>query len=192
MADQQVALHHQMLSTSIACFYIHGEVELPFVAFLIINSFVLLLALPNAVAKDSYCHYFNEKYAYSIDYPCSLTPQREPDAHDGQVFLSKSSPMNLRVWGAFSNWSGEERSISLEMQDAVKNLANDELPQPKLTYKTLGKNFFVLSGMSKQKIFYIKTIKGNGVFATMMLTYPASQKKTLDAAVKRIAGSLKV
>jgi hypothetical protein len=147
---------------------------------------------PHAARAEKNCHYFNQKYSYSIDYPCFLTGLGEPDAHDGQVFTSKTKPMKIRVWGSYSDWSGEDMTIAQELSDSIKNLSNDELPSPKITYKATGKNWFVLSGISKNNIFYHRTIKANGVFATVLVIYPAAQKQTMNTIATRIANSLKI
>jgi hypothetical protein len=149
-----------------------------------------LLAFNVALAKDK--TYINDKYGYSIDYPPFLKPEGEPDAHDGQKFSSPQSPFKMSVWGTYSNWlSGDEMSLAQQLDWSLKNLSTDELPAAKVTYKTRGKNWFVISGNSKNKIFYERTNKGKDTFVTVLFTYPAAQKAKFDSLVQRIAASIK-
>ncbi len=59
------------------------------------HTIILILAIAfgftaNAQNNIKYKIYCNSKYQFCADYPDGiLFPQGEPDAHDGQVFLSK-------------------------------------------------------------------------------------------------------
>lgn len=136
--------------------------------------------------------YFNDKYGYSIDYPVFLIPQGEPDAQDGQQFLSKSSPLKLSVWATYSNWqSGEEMSLREEREWDIQNLACPELPAAKLTSQRSGKNWFVLAGISGKNKFYRRTIKTKDAFVTALFIYPLVKKLELEPVALRAAQSLK-
>jgi len=145
-----------------------------------------------AAKQGTYRHYFNDKYSYSIDYPDYLIAGEEPDAQDGVSFASQSKPLKMKVWGCYSNWmNGEEMTLAQEREWALKHLASDDLPAPKVTYQAQGKNWFVISGTSSGNVFYQRTIKEGDSFATVFITYPVASKTEFDAAVNRIALSLK-
>jgi hypothetical protein len=62
-----------------------------------------------------------------------------------------------------------------------------------VSYKTLGKNFFVISGNRNGKIFYQKTVaNGDGAFITFLIEYQASKRTIYDKAVTKIVKSLKL
>jgi hypothetical protein len=139
-----------------------------------------------------YKHYFNEKYCYSVDYPSYLVPGPEPDAQDGRKFTSKDKPLTMSVWGHYSNWmSGDEMTIDEEKDWTLKNLAGDQLPAPKVTYKAQGKNWFVISGLSRDNTFYQRTIRTKDSFVTVLIIYPTAKKLEYDAMVQHVASSLK-
>jgi hypothetical protein len=146
-----------------------------------------------AIKHDDFGSYCNQKYGYLVQYPQYLKGEGEPDAQDGQLFSSKSKPLQMRVWGCYSNWlSGEDMSIEQQRDQDIKNLASSDLPKPVITYKQSGKNWYVISGTSADKIFYQKTVKGKDVFATVMLTYPTDRKAEFDSDVGKIARSLSI
>jgi hypothetical protein len=137
--------------------------------------------------------YFNQKFGYLVKYPQYLKGEGEPDAQDGQSFSSKSKALQMRVWGCYSNWlSGEDMSIEQQRDQDIKTLASSDLPKPVITYKQNGRNWYVISGISANKIFYQKTVKGKDVFATVMLTYPADRKAEFDSDAGKIAHSLSI
>jgi hypothetical protein len=146
-----------------------------------------------ASKHDEFGSYFNQKYGYLVQYPQYLKGEGEPDAQDGEAFSSKSKPLQMRVWGCYSNWlSGEDMSIEQQRDQDIKTLASSDLPKPSITYKQSGKNWYVISGTSANKIFYQKTVKGKDVFATVTLIYPADRKAEFDSDVGKIAHSLSI
>lgn len=151
---------------------------------------VAVFASGGGARATKYAKYVNDKYAYSVQYPTFLNALGESDAGDGQSFESKSSPLHMRVWGTWSNWTGEESTIAQERAWRLKNLANDELVAPKVTYQPVGRDWFVLSGVSKDKTFYMRTVKSHGRFATVYLLYPSAQKALFDPVVAHVASSL--
>lgn len=148
-----------------------------------------LLFLSAAVAApaqtlEKYC---NSKYVYCVGYPASLlTPQGEPDAGDGQVFLSKDKAIDLTVWGAHN-------ALDETLQAAYDStLASLDKERSKVTYKLLRPPWFVASGTTaKGQIFYRKTFLVDGTFKTLILTYPAARKTELDALVGKIVTSFR-
>jgi len=143
-------------------------------------------------AKVAYKNYVNSKYGYSVEYPTFLVPQGEPDAHDGQKFISESSPMRMSVWGTYSNWmSGEDMTIQQELDWTLQNLQSDDRTSPRLTYKSQGRGWFVISGTSGPGVFYQRTVSSHGVFATVLIEYPRSAKVEFDSIVTHVARSLK-
>jgi hypothetical protein len=149
---------------------------------------VLFLMCSMAMAAPvAYHTYSNDKYGYSVRYPAFLRPEGEPDAHDGQRFSSRSSPLRMTVWGTYSNWqTGDDMTIAQQRAWHFRNLDK----KWKVTYKANGGNWFVLSGYNGDDIFYSRTVKHGDIFATVLLEYPKSKKSEFDAAVEIIARSL--
>jgi hypothetical protein len=133
--------------------------------------------------QTAYKTYHNARYGYSILYPSSLLePQGEADNGDGQVF--KNDDAEIRVYGS-SLLSGE--TLEKEYRSVLKNYGKF------VTYKTFGENFFAVSALNKDKIFYQKTFKnGDGAFITFEMEYKKSKRAEYDKVVTRIVKSFKV
>ena len=67
-------------------------------------------------------------------------------------------------------------------------------PDTTITYKSLLKNGFAISGTAGDKIYYQKTLyrasKG-GVFYTFTIEYPLAERSKFDAAVQHIVRSFR-
>ena len=60
-----------------------------------------------------------------------------------------------------------------------------------ITYQKLGKDFYVISGLKKGKVFYQKTIIKDEAFAYAILEYDESDKMTFFKVSSRIFKSFK-
>jgi hypothetical protein len=77
-----------------------------------------------------------------------------------------------------------DRSISTEIK-------LDEEQFDDITYRAMGKNWFVLSGHKGLKVLYIKAFVGKGSTSLLWLEYPTSLKSRYDHIVKEISGSFR-
>lgn len=126
--------------------------------------------------------YTNHKYGYVLAWPKQFfTPQGESDAGDGQAFTSKNGQMELAVWAIYNDVL--EQTLPEAYQQAL-----DE-PNQEVTYKHIGKNFFVVSGHRGGKIFYRRTVLSNDVQASFDLAYDPSMQDVMDPIVKDISDS---
>jgi hypothetical protein len=118
--------------------------------------------------------------------PALLEPQGEPDAADGQKFVSKDKSIVLTVWGSFN---ALEEKLPVAYESAVAGLEKEGV---KVTYKLLRPPWFVASGTgAKGQIVYRKTFLVDGTFKTLLLTYPAARKTELDQLVGKIVTSFR-
>ncbi|MFZ6723087.1 GIY-YIG nuclease family protein [Undibacterium sp. Ji49W] len=133
--------------------------------------------------------YRNSRFKFSIGYiPSELSAQGESENGDGQVFSSNNLTTVLRVYGSLNI-----DALSLE------NAFNAEILRPdtpelsrQITYKKLKNNWYVVSGISDRKIFYLKCFLVDNHFVTLEITYPESEKKHWNEEVLKIASSFKV
>lgn len=133
--------------------------------------------------QTNYELYTNARFGYSISYPTDLlAPQGEADNGDGQIF--KGDAAEMRVYG--SNLLLHE-TLSKEYAAIIQ-----ERGAKNVTYKTIGKNFFAVSGRTNGKIFYQKTLRNSqDQFITLMIEYDESQKAVYDKAVAKMVKSFK-
>jgi hypothetical protein len=135
-------------------------------------------------AQNTYKTYANVRFKYSISYPTDLlVPQGEAENGDGQVFREKSaSSVEMRVYGGYNALNETLRS---RYADLVRKWANG------VTYKVIGRDWFVVSAMVKGKIHYQKTILRGDVFKTFEIEYDAVRGSTYNDVTDRIAKSFK-
>ena len=143
--------------------------------------FAILVFAQIAFSQSNYDTYGNARFGYSISYPTSLKPQGEAENGDGQVF--KNADAELRVWG--SN-NALMRTLNEEYQSALNDFGAG------VTYKTLLKNGFVISGKKGGKIFYQKTFLKDDQFFTFTFEYKESKKSVYDSITTKIAKSFKI
>ncbi|MBE1425972.1 hypothetical protein H4684_002631 [Desulfomicrobium macestii] len=129
---------------------------------------------------DEYGCYVNHKYGYALAWPKRLLgPLGESDAGDGQIFASPDGLAELRCWGSMND--APQQTVSAAMAQALA------APEQQVTYKHLGKDFFVLSGYADGRIFYRRSIMAHGTQATFELTYETSLKKVFDPVIRDIS-----
>lgn len=125
-----------------------------------------------------YKTYTNARYSYSISYPSHLlVPQGEADNGDGQAFRSRDGLTELRVYGSQDMGGGLEQAYR-EAQSGKS-----------ISYKTIRRDWFVVSGYHGGKIFYQKTMFRDDVLKTFTIEYDESRKSVYDAVTARIARS---
>lgn len=107
--------------------------------------------------------------------------QGESDAGDGQVINAPDGRARLTCWAGFN--SVLNQPLKAAFQEAQQE------PGLQVTYKTLGKDFFVVSGVKEGDIFYRKTVMTDQVQATFVLTYDQALKNEFNPLVGDIAKS---
>ncbi|MBI3521013.1 MAG: hypothetical protein HY062_16865 [Bacteroidetes bacterium] len=140
----------------------------------------------------NYKSYCNDRYGFCVDYPSDiLIPQGESDGGDGQTFTSKDGQNTLAVFRDYDDMLSENAKFTIASAYQMETKENSDDPKKEITYKKLGKTFFVISGYNAGKIFYQKTIFANDQLATCILTYKESEKSTYDQISKHVFTSFK-
>lgn len=143
----------------------------------------------NATTYNSYC---NAIYNYCIDYPdWLLIPQNESQNGDGRIFTDKSGHEILRVYGIrmLDPEGGDHQlqdQFAKDIGDAVSGSAGNKL---EVTYKKLGKTFYVISGYKGGKVYYQKMIETKEGFANMILQYSVNDSIVFNKVVGAVARS---
>lgn len=155
-----------------------------------LKNFISKSVIPEQEINDlKYETYSNSQYNFCVDYPSQiLIPQGESDSHDGQLFLSKNKENELRVFRNFID-IGEESEIDLKIQyEKVIKIKPENI-----TYKKLGKYFFVISGYTdKGQIYYQKTYLFERDLFTCALTYNKSEKILYNKIAEYVFESFKM
>lgn len=116
----------------------------------------------------------------------SKTAQRAPIAPQPQMTISLRPPIAVQPHPKEprpeETTQANARANDLESAFASSSSAADR----RVTYKTRGNNWFVVSGYKKGQIFYQKTrLAGHSLHSTV-LTYPPSERERMNPVVERL------
>ena len=139
--------------------------------------------------KEEYLEYCNDSFGFCIKYPKDFLKQPESGNRDGTTFLSKDKFSKIWAYGR----------LAIEGLDEIKQEFDIATEGIKLTYKVIGDNWFIFSGVnSNGVIIYQKTCKkkieyfgstDTYAFQTLRISYPLNQKKQYESYCKLIAKS---
>ncbi len=136
---------------------------------------------------SGYNTYANARYGFSIAYPALLLkPKDESENSDGRIFVSSDNQAELRSYGCHAiKADGSSQSMFEEYNDALGEYS----PQNNavVTFKKLGANWFVISGVRNNRVFYRKTLGKHGDFVTFIIEYPVNLKSTYDPVTENVA-----
>ncbi|HEY4194718.1 MAG TPA: hypothetical protein VGM63_04230 [Mucilaginibacter sp.] len=107
-----------------------------------------------------------------------MEPQREAQNADGKVFKDKKGNIILTVFGRI-NQDDEGNPASLQKQFEL-DIAELENEKCSISYKKITKDFYVISGFNKEKIFYHKVIPKGNAFCFALLEYLPNKRAIYD------------
>ncbi len=133
-----------------------------------------------APGYDGYYVYSNSRYGFYIYYPQELNPNRMPANGDGQAFTSNDESISLTVFG--SNLISEEeiKDLYVDWMDTI---------QGDITYTVLEDNYFILSWLEGDTIYYQKTFAGKASQNTFIFSYPGDKAEEYKEAVEILESS---
>lgn len=117
------------------------------------NSLIAILALFFTPHLSIYC---NARFGYCVDYPTTIDPQPESSNGDGRGFKNRAGETVLIVFGRRSvDVDGHPIPLGASYASEVKELLSAKAD---ITYRKLGKDFFVLTGHKEGTLFYEKAV----------------------------------
>ncbi|WP_128928269.1 hypothetical protein [Bradyrhizobium guangxiense] len=139
-----------------------------------------LLATLSAARADSWTSYRIAETGTSVDFPRSLFAELagKPDGY-GQQFRTSDGRADLTVQ-AVSN----EQGLTPAQFLAKKN------PPSGIIYKRVARDFFVVSSIKRDKIWYDRCNFSRGYVHCVLINYPEAEKRQWDRVVTRISHSL--
>lgn len=135
--------------------------------------------------------YANPRFAFQVCYPDWLKAGPIPTNGDGRVFTDRSGG-ELRVWGSYATMvlidGKEELSDEAPAATVVRQAADFEAKSlSPVTYRTVHHDWYALSGRTKGKIVYLKTIVPDDRWVTLQITYPVGAAAKWKPAIERMA-----
>ncbi|MCA1472932.1 hypothetical protein I6F09_34340 [Bradyrhizobium sp. IC3195] len=147
----------------------------------LLAAIIALCATSSIASASGWRTYRIPESGTTVDIPASIfaEPAGKPDGY-GQQFRSSDGSADLTVQ-AVENRQGLSPAEFL----ASKN------PPTGIIYKRISSNFFVVSSIKRDKIWYNRCNFARGYVHCVLINYPAAQKRRWDAVVTRISHSLR-
>lgn len=143
-----------------------------------------LFALP-ALAQG-WGHYDNARFGYGLDIPPGFVGQGESGNGDGQAFALAGKPIALLVWGGLLAMTDFEGEVAARLRD-------DAQAGWSLTYQAVTPRWASWSGQKGSRILYRRLVAlcDGASYGAFSAEYSIADRVMMDAAVERMAGSLR-
>src|ERR1035437_6224958 len=145
---------------------------------------IVLTSCAFLFGQTTFKTYTNQRFFFTIQYPSSFIMGPSEFTGDGRIFKSQDGTAEMRAW---ANYNALSLSVQQQFAEDLKDFNGQ------IKYKMIRENRFVISGVSKDKIFYRRTVyhkfKDTDVFYTFTIEYPKFRKTEFDPIIRRIAKS---
>ena len=150
-----------------------------FCAALVALSFVPTLAI---AANTEWRPYVIASTGTSVDMPVSIftSDAGPPAGGTGRRFFTEDRRADLTV-----------QSVPNPDNDSPATFLAKQSPPAGIIYKRITSDFFVVSSIRKDRIWYNRCNRGNGTMNCVMINYPAAEKRQWDGVVTRISHTLR-
>lgn len=102
-----------------------------------------------------------------------------PDGGTGRRFYTYDRRANLTV-----------QSVANPENDSSATFLVKKNPPPGIMYKRVTPNFFVVSSIRNDRIWYNRCNRSGGYMDCVLISYPAAEKRQWDGVVTRISHPL--
>jgi hypothetical protein len=118
----------------------------------------------------------------SVDMPVSIfsSDAGPPEGGTGRRFFTEDRRADLTVQSVANPGNESPATFLAKMR-----------PPAGIVYKRITPDFFVVSSIRKDRIWYNRCNRGNGTMNCVLINYPAADKRQWDAVVTRISQTLR-
>ena len=118
----------------------------------------------------------------SVDMPVSIftSDAGAPESGTGRRFFTEDRRADLTV-----------QSVPNPANDSPATFLAKQRPPAGIIYKRITSDFFVVSSIRKDRIWYNRCNRGNGTMNCVLINYPAAEKRHWDNVVTRISHTLR-
>jgi hypothetical protein len=150
-----------------------------FAALAIIGVFAPALAF---AGNTEWRRYVIPSTGTSVDMPVSIftSDAGPPEGGTGRRFFTEDRRADLTV-----------QSVPNPENDSPATFLAKKRPPADIIYKRITSDFFVVSSIRKDRIWYNRCNRGNGSMNCVLINYPAAEKRRWDDVVTRISLTLK-
>lgn len=127
-------------------------------------------------------HYVIPSTGASVDVPVSIFSRDggPPEGGTGRRFFTDDNRADLTV-----------QSVSNATNDSPAIFLAKKQPPAGVIYKRITPDFFVVSSIRKDRIWYNRCNRGSGAMNCVLINYPAAEKRSWDSVVTRISHTLR-
>ncbi|MFG3595917.1 hypothetical protein [Bradyrhizobium sp. RDI18] len=152
---------------------------LHFCAAIVALSFVPILAF---AGDTEWRRYEIASTGTSVDMPVSIfsVDAGPPEGGTGRRFFTDDRRADLTV-----------QSVPNPGNDSPATFLAKMRPPAGIIYKRITSDFFVVSSIRKDRIWYNRCNRGNGTLDCVLINYPVSEKRQWDNVVTRISHTLR-
>jgi hypothetical protein len=118
----------------------------------------------------------------SVDMPVSIfsSDAGQPEGGTGRRFFTEDRRADLTV-----------QSVPNPENDSPATFLAKKHPPAGIIYKRITPDFFVVSSIRNDRIWYNRCNRGNGTMNCVLINYPAAEKRQWDSVVTRISQTLR-
>jgi len=118
----------------------------------------------------------------SVDMPASIftSDAGPPEGGTGRRFFTEDRRADLTV-----------QSVPNPENDSPATFLARKQPPAGISYKRITSDFFVVSSIRKDRIWYNRCNRGNGTMNCVLINYPSEEKRQWDDVVTRISRTLR-
>jgi hypothetical protein len=140
--------------------------------------FVVAALAASPVYAAGWTRYCNARFGQCADIPPNYRSDPPPFNGDGLVFRDGSG-MSITVSAIYNVL---DDTVASERQSTIELLAAP-------TYQSHGSNWFAISGVKGDNIFYVKSFVTRSTISHLWIEYPTALRADYDAVVARVAKS---
>ena len=144
---------------------------------------VLIFIPALASARDAeWRRYVIPSTGTSVDMPVSIftSDAGAPEGGTGRRFFTEDRRADLTV-----------QSVPNPENDSPATFLAKQRPPAGIIYKRITSDFFVVSSIRNDRIWYNRCNRGNGTLNCVLINYPAAEKRQWDSVVTRISNTLR-
>jgi hypothetical protein len=118
----------------------------------------------------------------SVDMPVSIftSDAGPPEGGTGRRFFTEDRRADLTV-----------QSVPNPENYSPATFLTKKRPPAGIIYKRITSDFFVVSSIREDRIWYNRCNRGNGTMNCVLINYPAAEKRQWDSVVTRISHTLR-
>jgi hypothetical protein len=142
------------------------------------------LAAHAPARAPAWTRYADVRFGYSIDYPAgAFVTERAADNGDGRRYKAIRGRARFMVWAGHNARKQTPRQFVEETSSSCR--------AGRASYAVTGKAWAVVSCERRGEVLYAKRLYSGPRMTSFQMTYPASERARWDAALARMAESLK-